>query len=80
MTMAALARSIDSRASPQINTPAVASSSAAELGAQWRNPSDIFTVLLIIGGNVVQAAVAQLSGGRLTPVSFSFGWVVAGDS
>jgi hypothetical protein len=32
-------------------------------------------VLLIIGGNVIQRALAQLSGGYITPVPFSFGWV-----
>ena len=48
---------------------------AAWLRKQWSNPTDIFTILLIIGGDVVQRAIAQLSGGRLTPVSFSFGWV-----
>ena len=48
------------------------------LQKQWSNPSDIFTVLLIIGGDVVRAAVAQLCIGPvpyLTPVTFSFGWV-----
>ncbi|KAF2147702.1 hypothetical protein K461DRAFT_248571 [Myriangium duriaei CBS 260.36] len=45
---------------------------------QWRNPSDIFTILLIIGGDIVQTAIAQLCAGPhryITPVSFSFGWV-----
>ncbi len=53
---------------------------AAWLRGQWSNPSDIFTILLLIGGDIVQAAIAQLSAGPvsgLTPVSFSFGWVVA---
>ncbi|KAK5716507.1 hypothetical protein LTR15_009398 [Elasticomyces elasticus] len=51
---------------------------AAWLQEQWSNPSDIFTVLLIIGGDIVRAAIAQLCAGPvpyLTPVSFSFGWV-----
>ena len=50
----------------------------AWLRGQWSNPSDIFTILLIIGGDIVQVAIAQLCGGPikyLTPVSFSFGWV-----
>lgn len=48
------------------------------LRAQWSNPTDIFTILLIFGGEVVQVAMAQLCAGPvpyLTPVSFSFGWV-----
>ena len=48
------------------------------LRTQWSNPHDIFTILLIIGGDIVQKAIAQLTAGpvpRLTPVSFSFGWV-----
>ncbi|KAI4190314.1 MAG: hypothetical protein LQ346_004938 [Caloplaca aetnensis] len=57
-----------------------------EFADQWRNPSDILTLLLIIGGDVVQHAIAQLFGHYiqarqdgprlyLTPVAFSFGWV-----
>ncbi|KAL8962642.1 MAG: hypothetical protein Q9193_000990 [Seirophora villosa] len=42
---------------------------------QWRNPNDVLTVLLIIGGDIVQKALAQLSGGSFVPVAFSFGWV-----
>ena len=52
--------------------------SFAWLQRQWRNPSDIFTILLIIGGEVVQVAIAQLCAGpvpSLAPVTFSFGWV-----
>jgi hypothetical protein len=33
------------------------------------------SVLLIIGGDVIQKAIAQLSGRYLVPVAFSFGWV-----
>lgn len=43
--------------------------------SQWRNPSDILSVLLILGPEIVQRAVAQLAGRRVTPVAFSFGWV-----
>lgn len=56
--------------------------------AQWKNPGDIFSLLLLIGGDIVQKALAQLVGVRvscsyqkskfnipLTPVAFSFGWV-----
>ncbi|KAI5211049.1 hypothetical protein AUEXF2481DRAFT_39077 [Aureobasidium subglaciale EXF-2481] len=51
---------------------------AVWLREQWSNPRDIFTILLIIGGDIVRVAVAQLSAGPvsyLTPVAFSFGWV-----
>jgi hypothetical protein len=43
--------------------------------SQWRNPNDVLSLLLIIGGDVVQKALAQLSGGYFVPVTFSFGWV-----
>ena len=57
-----------------------------ELSAQWLNPTDILSLLLLIGGDVVQKAIAQLFGVSvrpmkslpriyLTPVAFSFGWV-----
>lgn len=50
-------------------------STAASVSSQWRNPSDILSVLLIIGGDVIQKALAQLSGDSVVPVAFSFGWV-----
>lgn len=34
------------------------------------------SVLLILGGDVIQQALAQLSGELITPVAFSFGWVM----
>ncbi|EXJ85220.1 hypothetical protein A1O3_05895 [Capronia epimyces CBS 606.96] len=43
--------------------------------SQWKHPGDIFTLLLIIGGDVVARALAQLAGSPITPVAFSFGWV-----
>ncbi|KAJ5474579.1 hypothetical protein N7475_004145 [Penicillium sp. IBT 31633x] len=43
--------------------------------AQWVNPADLFSILLIIGGDVIQLALAAVSGGPITPVTFSFGWV-----
>ncbi len=57
-----------------------------QLVIQWQNPGDILSLLLLIGGDVVQRAIAQLfgiyiqpcrNGPRLylTPVAFSFGWV-----
>ncbi|KAL8722716.1 MAG: hypothetical protein Q9225_000828 [Loekoesia sp. 1 TL-2023] len=48
---------------------------ASRIASQWQNPNDVLTVLLIIGGDIVQKALAQLSGGRFVPVAFSFGWV-----
>lgn len=47
--------------------------SREELSYQLTNPSDIFSVLLILGGNVVWRAIAQLAGPPVTPVAFSFG-------
>src|SRR5258708_2261148 len=57
-----------------------------ELRSQWSNPSDIMSLLMLVGGDIVQKALAQLVGVRigfrpkvpwiyLTPVAFSFGWV-----
>ncbi|KAM7219242.1 hypothetical protein V8F06_005411 [Rhypophila decipiens] len=46
-----------------------------ELTAQWTNPSDVTTVLMVIGGDVVQKALAQCTGTLYAPVCFSFGWV-----
>ena len=56
---------------------------AGELLAQWQNPGDIFSLLLIIGGDIIQKAIARLAGVRLmgvhvNPVAFSFGWVAYG--
>jgi hypothetical protein len=48
-----------------------------DIKTQWINPSDLLSLLLILGGDVVQTAIAQLCGGPyyITPVAFSFGWV-----
>ncbi|KAF2195114.1 hypothetical protein K469DRAFT_648722 [Zopfia rhizophila CBS 207.26] len=49
---------------------------SAAFEAQWMSPSNYaFTILLLLGGDVVSRALAQLAGGRITPVAFSFGWV-----
>lgn len=68
------------------------SSPTKELSGQWGNPTDILTLLLLIGGNIVQMAIAQLSGYKIripgkanlhlsiAPVAFSFGWVAYGFS
>lgn len=47
----------------------------AQLTSQWSNPSDVTTVLMVIGADVVQKALAQTTGHLYTPVCFSFGWV-----
>ncbi|KAH6666290.1 hypothetical protein B0J14DRAFT_604564 [Halenospora varia] len=46
-----------------------------ELRQQWAQPTDVFNVLLLLGGDIVNKALAQLSGSVITPVTFSFGWV-----
>ncbi|ETS85963.1 hypothetical protein PFICI_03988 [Pestalotiopsis fici W106-1] len=51
------------------------SSTVSQLSSQWANPSDVTTVLMVIGGDVVQKALAQTTGCWYTPVCFSFGWV-----
>ena len=57
--------------------PAPAGSGFSSIKAQWQNPSDILSILTIIGGDIVQRAVAELCGhpSYVTPVAFSFGWV-----
>lgn len=47
----------------------------AQLRSQWTNPSDILSLLLLVGGDVIQKALGQRAGHRFTPVAFSFGWV-----
>jgi hypothetical protein len=47
--------------------------SAEAFHNQWILPSDIFSVLLILGGDVINRSLAQLAGTPLTPVAFSFG-------
>jgi hypothetical protein len=49
-------------------------SPSAAFKAQWVSPSNYaFTVLLLLGGDVVSRALAQLAGGPIVPVAFSFG-------
>ncbi|KAH9988520.1 hypothetical protein F4779DRAFT_632271 [Xylariaceae sp. FL0662B] len=48
---------------------------SGEFRDQWVTPGDVFSVLLILGGDVVGRALAQIAGSGFTPVSFSFGWV-----
>lgn len=64
----------------------MSSSPESEMQSQWSNPGDILSLLLLIGGDIVQKALAQFVGFYirpfkkgprilLTPVAFSFGWV-----
>ncbi|KAH8591005.1 hypothetical protein B0O99DRAFT_551281, partial [Bisporella sp. PMI_857] len=53
----------------------MADSTSSLFAAQWRNPSGFLSLLMIIGGPIIQAALAQLTGPVLVPVCFSFGWV-----
>ncbi|KAJ6512694.1 hypothetical protein C8R45DRAFT_961097 [Mycena sanguinolenta] len=49
-----------------------------ELRAQWQSPRDILAILTVIGGDIVQSALAQLCSSNprhFTPVALSFGWV-----
>ena len=51
---------------------------ASGLRAQWINPSNILDLLLLVGGDLITVALAQLTGSHWywpTPVVFSFGWV-----
>lgn len=48
---------------------------AEQISTQWRGPQDVLSILLILGPDIIQRALAQLSGSSLTPVVFSFGWV-----
>ena len=47
----------------------------SQLRLQWQSPSDILSLLLILGPEIVQRALAQLVGPRYVPIAFSFGWV-----
>lgn len=51
------------------------SSPSTIIRRQWRSPSDILSILLLIGGDIIQKALAQVSGYYFTPVAFSFGWI-----
>jgi hypothetical protein len=46
---------------------------ADEFRAQWIQPGDVFSVLLILGGDAVARALAQVAGSGLSTVTFSFG-------
>src|SRR5579859_3918404 len=59
------------------STSSVSSSSIANLlQSQWTSPHDLLTILMIVGGDIIQKALAQMAGaGYFVPVTFSFGWV-----
>ena len=46
---------------------------AQALSNPWQSPGDIFSVLLLLGGDVINRALAQITGSCFTPVAFSFG-------
>ncbi|KAF2992998.1 hypothetical protein E8E14_000555 [Neopestalotiopsis sp. 37M] len=51
---------------------------ASQIRAQWTDPSDIMSLLLLVGADVIQTALAQQTGGANwppPPVVFTFGWV-----
>ncbi|KAL0564947.1 hypothetical protein V5O48_017089 [Marasmius crinis-equi] len=48
---------------------------SSTFASTWQNPSDTLSILLIIGGDIVLQALAQLTGRAVAPVAFSFGWV-----
>lgn len=51
---------------------------SSQIRAQWSDPSDIMSLLLLVGADVVKGALAQQTGGTNwlpPPVVFSFGWV-----
>jgi hypothetical protein len=63
--------------SPIPDRPFNASAPAISFRNEWKSPSNYaFTILLLLGGDVVARALAQLAGGKLTPVAFSFGTVL----
>ncbi|KAM6495081.1 hypothetical protein JOM56_009704 [Amanita muscaria] len=48
---------------------------SALLTDEWVHPGSVLSILTLIGPDVIQIALAQLSGPFFTPVAFSFGWV-----
>lgn len=56
-----------------VQDPTEATTVSQYLTEQWRNPTDILSVLLLLGPEIIRAAVAQQVGRIITPVSLSFG-------
>lgn len=52
-----------------------AAETAQSLQNTWANPAQVVSVLMILAGDIVGAALENLSGPTITPVVFSFGWV-----
>ena len=52
-----------------------AAESSHEIKSQWKSPSNILSIFLIVAGNIVGEALDQLSGPGIAPIVFSFGWV-----
>ena len=48
---------------------------ATELKNVWQSPSEVISILMTLGGDIVQKALASLTGGGFVPICFSFGWV-----
>lgn len=49
------------------------SNASADFATQIKNPTEAFSVLLILGGDVVAHSLAQNTGWLIGPPSFSFG-------
>ena len=49
------------------------SQTAKEFTDQWIRPGDVSSVLLILGGDVIARAMAQVAGYGPSTVAFSFG-------
>jgi hypothetical protein len=46
-----------------------------QLKEQFRNPTDIYSLLLLVGSEVIETALAQNAGQIAIPVVLSFGWL-----
>ena len=50
-------------------TMSMPTTTKAELLGQWKNPADVLSLLLLIGGDIVQKAIAQMVGYHFQPLS-----------
>jgi hypothetical protein len=67
---------VQPRAANDNATTTTSSTPSNWLLQQYDNPSEVLSILLLIGGDIVQKAIAQLVGRwTVTPTAFSFGWV-----
>ncbi|KAL0063700.1 hypothetical protein AAF712_009392 [Marasmius tenuissimus] len=48
-----------------------------DVRSQYIHPQDVFTLLMLVGGDIIQTALVRLvsSSGPVIPIAFSFGWV-----